>query len=193
MQERFQRNTPQHTATHCNTLQHTATPCNTLQLTATHCNTLQHTATHCNTLQHIATHCRLQDYYEDGRGRVCRSDLSAHTIRLFNVTPTAGRGGRALPLPPRLRSPSSLAHIPTWSSLAMKRPPAILVPVSVLVYCVLQCVAGCCSVLQCVAVCCSVLQCVAVCCSVLQCVAVCCSVLQCVAVCCSLSDESACD
>ena len=28
---------------------------NTLQHTATHCNTLQHTATHCNTLQHTAT------------------------------------------------------------------------------------------------------------------------------------------
>jgi len=36
-------------------------------------------------------------------------------------------------------------------------------------FCVLQCVAVCCSVLQCVAVCCSVLQCVAVCCGVLQC------------------------
>jgi len=45
------RNTLQHTATHCNTLQDTATHCNTLQHTATHCNTLQHTATHCNTLR----------------------------------------------------------------------------------------------------------------------------------------------
>jgi len=52
--------------------------------------------------------------------------------------------------------------------------------------CVLQCVAGCCSVLRCVAVRCSALQCVAVCCSVLQCVAVCGSVLQYVAVCCSV-------
>ena len=69
------------------------------------------------------------------------------------------------------------------------------------VTCVLQCVAGCCSVVQCVAVCCSVLQCVAVCgsvllctagsppmspvcCNVLPCAAVCCRVLQCVAVCC---------
>jgi len=53
-------------------------------------------------------------------------------------------------------------------------------------FCVLQCVAVCCSVLQCAAVCCSVLQCVAACCSVLQCVAVCCSMLQCVAECCSV-------
>ena len=45
-------------------------------------------------------------------------------------------------------------------------------------WCVLQCVAVCCSVLQCVAVCRSVSQCVAVCCSVWQCVTVCCSVLQ---------------
>ena len=53
-------------------------------------------------------------------------------------------------------------------------------------YCVLQCVAVCCSVLQCVAVCCSVMQCDAVCCSVRQCITVWCSVVQCVAVCCSL-------
>jgi len=58
-------------------------------------------------------------------------------------------------------------------------------------WCVLQCVAVCCSVLQCVAVCCSVLQRVAVCCSVLQCVAVCCSVLQCVAVCCCVLQHAA--
>ena len=61
-------------------------------------------------------------------------------------------------------------------------------------WCVLRCVAVCCSVLQCVAVCCSVVEClgptrrlasrrlrrrtVGVCCGVLQCVAVCCSVLQ---------------
>ena len=48
----------------------------------------------------------------------------------------------------------------------------------VVLQCVLQCVAVCCSVLQCVAVCCGVLQCVAVCCSELQCVAVCCSVFS---------------
>jgi len=69
------------------------------------------------------------------------------------------------------------------------------------IYCVLQCVAVCCSVLQrvavrvagilalttrgqvhmlCVAVCCNVLQSVAVCCSLSQSVAVCCSLLQCV-------------
>ena len=42
------------------------------------------------------------------------------------------------------------------------------VSTSPLTFCVMQCVAVCCSVLQCVAVCCSVLQCVAVCCSVLQ-------------------------
>jgi len=53
-------------------------------------------------------------------------------------------------------------------------------------YCVLQCVAVCCSVLQCVAVYCSVMQCTAVCGSVLQCGVVCCSVLQCVAVCCTV-------
>ena len=47
----------------------------------------------------------------------------------------------------------------------------IFVYTGMLLTCVLQCVAVCCSVLQCVAVCCSVLQCVAiVCCSVLQCV-----------------------
>jgi len=76
------RDTPQHTATHCNALQHTAIYCNTLQHTATHCNTLQRTyqyiqvcptnrvnVTHCNlllqcvtftrfrTLQHAAAHC----------------------------------------------------------------------------------------------------------------------------------------
>ena len=71
------KDTPQHTATHCNTLQHHATHCNTLQRSldksnvdasllqltfhvvlvsdATHCNTRYHTATHCNTLQHPAT------------------------------------------------------------------------------------------------------------------------------------------
>jgi len=52
--------------------------------------------------------------------------------------------------------------------------------------CVLQGVAGCCSVLLCVAVCCCVLQCVSMCCNVWQHVAVgltvCCSVVQCGAV-----------
>jgi len=57
-QGHIEKNTLQHTATHCNTLQHTATHCNTLQHTATHCNTLQHTATHCNTLHQTATHCK---------------------------------------------------------------------------------------------------------------------------------------
>jgi len=42
-----------------NTLQHTATHCNTLQHIATHCNTLQHTATHCNTL-HVCCRCTLE-------------------------------------------------------------------------------------------------------------------------------------
>jgi len=54
--------------------------------------------------------------------------------------------------------------------------------------CVLQGVAGCCSVLSCERPTQksrqSVLQCVTVCCSVLQCVAGCCGVLQCVAGCC---------
>jgi len=63
------RNTLQHTATHCNThcntLQHTATHCNNSvwlwilwhegRMTATHCNTLQLNATHCKTLQHTAS------------------------------------------------------------------------------------------------------------------------------------------
>jgi len=72
------RNTPHHTATHCNTLQHAATCCNMLQHAATCCNMLlafgctvwmgclfktcaycihcNSTATRCNTLQHTATH-----------------------------------------------------------------------------------------------------------------------------------------
>ena len=68
----------------------------------------------------------------------------------------------------------------------------VVVCCSVLLQCVAQGVAMCCSVLDtgwwrrekkhlCVVVGCSVLQCVAVCCSVLQCVVVGCSVLQCVA------------
>ena len=80
-----QRNTLQHTATHCNTLQfhslpaqHTATTTHynnrvlmhiwfeqsqmmtkhiCLIYVATHCNILQHDATRCNTLQHAATRC----------------------------------------------------------------------------------------------------------------------------------------
>jgi len=70
----FRRNTPQHTATHCNTdrnthcntLQHSANSyrllaacpqsCESLmQHTATHRNTPQHTTTHRNTPQHTAT------------------------------------------------------------------------------------------------------------------------------------------
>jgi len=74
-----QKETLQHTATHCNTLQqncHTLQPSatgvlqvvgrvgglfnkelhDTLHHIASYCNTLQHTATHCNTLQHTATH-----------------------------------------------------------------------------------------------------------------------------------------
>ena len=56
---------------------------------------------------------------------------------------------------------------------------------NIVAWCVLQCVAVCCSVLQCVAVHIgleanvhTILSCGA-CCSMLQCVAVCCSVLQC--------------
>jgi len=56
-ESRTQRNTRQHTATHCITLQHIATYCNTLRHIAARCSTLQHTATHCNTLQHTAALC----------------------------------------------------------------------------------------------------------------------------------------
>ena len=48
-----------------------------------------------------------------------------------------------------------------------------------IVPCVLQCVAVCCSVLQGVAGCCRVFQGVAVCCRVLQCVAGCCNTHKC--------------
>ena len=55
------RNSLQHTETHCNALQKLAgIACSSYRAAdrtiATHCNTPQHTATHCNTLQLTATH-----------------------------------------------------------------------------------------------------------------------------------------
>jgi len=54
-----QRNTLEHTASHCSTLQVLIFVAASAQLqrTATNWNTLKHTATHCNTLQHAATQC----------------------------------------------------------------------------------------------------------------------------------------
>ena len=114
---------------------------NTLQHTATHCNTLQHTAPHCTTLQHTATHCTTLQH------------TAPHCTTLHH---TATQDLRMLPDVTKI-----FAYLSAGSALLVR---------TISKFCLLQCVAVCCSVLQCVAVCCSVLQCVAVCCSVLQCV-----------------------
>jgi len=93
-----ERNTPQHTATHCYTLQYSAIHCNTLQHTATHYITLQHTATHCNrrslelqrpsqdihcnTLQHTPTHCNTLQH--TATGAVLKSKGQVKTFTATN-------------------------------------------------------------------------------------------------------------
>jgi len=168
-------------AVHCNTLQHTTThlPC-----AATHCNTLQHAATRCNTdleecfdisvprsfcaLQHTATHCNtpaiycntLQHTATHCNALQCTATLTWKNI-LISVCPAC---------PTAASCRLTITH-----ALACKG------------FCVLQCVAVCCSQLMikdglvfyrslCVAACGSVLQCAVACCKVLQCVAVCCSI-----------------